>query len=176
MALLIGLAGCTPTPTKRLALIPVNTTFSTKQIEIRATPLSPEESTGIAYFDTLLKKGFLFIKLAIHNRSDSTVIYNTSQTFLFAGVLDYKKPVDLTDLYFMIRKDGKEAQTLSTLSGLKGVIFDASTRIKPSERVEKFLVFRPLARESHRTRAVLGLNQVYIGTGAIDVRLLFMVD
>ncbi len=176
VALLIILSACATGPQKRLGLVPVNTTLSTEDIEIKALPLSADDSTGIAFFDALLQRGFLFIRLSIHNRSDSTVIYNTSHTFLFAGVLDYKKPVDITDLYFIIRDEGAEPQTLSTISGLKKSIFDASTRIRPSEKREKFLLFRPLAGESRGTRAVLGLNQLYIGTRTIDVKLLFRVE
>ncbi len=173
---LVMLAGCVQTPEGRLRLIAVNTGFSTEEIEIKASPLGEVDSTGVSLLDQLAERGFVFVRLSIENKSPSTVLYNTSHTFLFAGVLDYKKPLDLTDLYLLIREEGAEPQTLSTLSGLKRFIFDGTTRIKPGERVERLLVFRPLAMESANTRAVLGLNQLYIGSDAMDVRLLFRVE
>ncbi len=173
---LTALWGCAHKEATPLGIVPTERVFSTEAIYIKARPLGTEESTGIALFDELKDRGFIVIKTDIHNRSTSTVIYNVANTFIFVPPMDYKKPLDLSDIYFMVRRGSDDAAATMALSRLEKRLFSSSVRIKANGSAQGYLIFRPLSEPSKGSPVTLGINQLYVGTTAIDIRLRFRTE
>lgn len=91
-------------------------------------------------------------------------MYNTSYTVLTSDALDYKKPLDFTDLYDITGGTGR-------LASLKGKFYDLNTTIAPGERTSRLLIFRPLSEEAEDAEVVI--KDLYIGTKTRDLSFPF---
>ncbi len=114
----------------------------------------------------LLKKKYVVMHLSIENKSEGKVIYNQSYTVLTDDALDYRKPLDYTDLYDIAENPGQLAE-------MKGKFYDLNVRLAPGEKTERLLIFPPLSKDA--TRVNLAVNEIYIGTGTISASFPFIL-
>ena len=123
----------------------------------------------------LFEKNYLLMQMTIRNKSSKRITYNPSHTFLLAGKMDYKKPLNYTDLYDIAsRKDDGVVPELK-LSKLRGRYYDLNTSIAPGDVVSKILIFRPMTKNSKKNKAILKMKEVYIGTKTRSITYIFRV-
>lgn len=183
IALLLSVSGgCASDPAGRLQLVPDGPDAGAYRMEgerwiyeedgvvMKAGPYDAgAEGDGDPLVQDLLDRGFVLLLLGIENSADGKVIYNPSLTSLMDSSLGYGKPVDFTELYEMFL-DGEES---GMLDGYGKRFYDLSVTVRPGQRTERILVFRPL--ESKAKRAELVIKNVYAGDEIIDVRFPFVI-
>jgi hypothetical protein len=172
--------GCTKTVTGPKHLYPENpgvpgysvtpkeSIFENGLIKLTVTPLRPwANRINPPLVDELLGENFIILTMAIENRSREKALYNPANTSLTDSRAEYRKPLDYTDLYDIVkrRKEGKSPE--SELGALKGIFYDLNETILPGRKTSKLLIFRPLSEKG--TAAVLRIKGVYIGTDTVDV-------
>jgi len=123
----------------------------------------------------LFEKDFVLMQLTIKNKSKKRITYNPSHTYMLAGKMDYKKPLNYTDLYDIVSREDDGVPPEIKLSRLRGKYYDLNTSVAPGGRVSKILIFRKLTKNSKKSKAILKLNEIYIGTNTRSVAYLFRV-
>ncbi len=123
----------------------------------------------------LFEKNYVLMQLTIKNKSKKRITYNPSHTYLLAGKMDYKKPLNYTDLYDIVSREDDGVVPEVKLSRLRGKYYDLNTSVAPGGRVSKILIFRKLTKNSKKSKAILKLNEIYIGTKTNSVSYLFKV-
>ncbi|VAW37132.1 hypothetical protein MNBD_DELTA02-1237 [hydrothermal vent metagenome] len=123
----------------------------------------------------LFENNYVLMRLTIKNKSKKRITYNPSHTFLLAGKMDYKKPLNYTDLYDIVsaKDDGMAPELM--LSAIRGRYYDLNTSVAPGGRESKILIFRKLSKNSKRSKAIIKMNEVYIGTKTRSITYLFRV-
>ncbi|VAV83760.1 hypothetical protein MNBD_DELTA01-532 [hydrothermal vent metagenome] len=125
--------------------------------------------------DELFEKDYILMQLTINNKSKKRITYNPSHTFLLAGKMDYKKPLNYTDLYDIVSEKEDEVLPEIKLSRLRGKYYDLNTSVAPGGRESKILIFRKLSKNSKKSKAILKMNEIYIGTKTRSITYLFRV-
>lgn len=125
--------------------------------------------------NNLFEKNYILMQLTIKNKSKKRITYNPSHTYLLAGKMDYKKPLNYTDLYDIVSREDDGVVPEVKLSRLRGKYYDLNTSVAPGGRVSKILIFRKLTKNSKKSKAILKLNEIYIGTKTNSVSYLFKV-
>ncbi len=123
----------------------------------------------------LFERDFVLMQLTIKNKTKKRITYNPSHTYLLAGKMDYKKPLNYTDLYDIVSREDDGVLPEIKLSRLRGKYYDLNTSVAPGGRVSKILIFRKLTKNSNKSKAILKLNEIYIGTKTRSVSYLFRV-
>jgi hypothetical protein len=123
----------------------------------------------------LFEKDYLLIRMTIKNKSKKRITYNPSHTFLLAGKMDYKKPLNYTDLYDILSKKDDGVLPEIKLSRLRGKYYDLNTSVAPGGTVSKLLLFRPMVKNSKRSKVILKMGEIYIGTKTRSMIYLFKV-
>ncbi|MDP2689328.1 MAG: hypothetical protein Q8P48_04345 [Deltaproteobacteria bacterium] len=166
---LLTLAACAPVPEADMSLYPssgvelegygVNGRFAVFENEsIRASVRhirKDEAAPGGAFIAGLLDKDYVIFDLTIENLSGSKIIYNPAYTVLTNDSLDYRKPLDFTDLYD-ITGDERE------LSSLKGKFYDVNVTVLPGDATSRLLIFKPISGKP--AKAEVAIKEIYIGT------------
>jgi hypothetical protein len=146
--------------------------FESNLIKITVRPLRPwENATGSAFIEELLEKNYVILKMAIENRSREKTLYNPTHTSLMDNEMEYRKPMDYSDLYDAVRGREKGKSREGELKGLKGLYYDLTATIPPGEAQSKLLIFPPLSEKGKRAR--LRIKELYIGTDTISISFPF---
>ncbi|MFQ5586697.1 MAG: hypothetical protein ACE5GF_07745 [Thermodesulfobacteriota bacterium] len=143
-------------------------TFADDSLKIAATPRHPYTSIDHpSIVQALLKKGYPIFSITIESLSKK-IIYNPSFSIIIDNRLGFNRPLDYTDLYFLVRSmdDGEEH-----LKEMKGRFYDLAETVPPGNRVEKLLIFRPLEEKS--SKATLVMQEVYVETETIKLSFPF---
>ena len=152
--------------------------FENKSIRItigQTLPIKGGASASSPGFLTILSNaGYLFLRMEIDSLGDKGVMYNTAHTSFLFGPLDYKKPLDYTDLYRIARGLYPETPPERSLSSLRGLFYDLNTSISPGGGASKLLLFRPVSEKTGS--ATLTLKEIYIGTNTVSVSFPFKVS
>jgi len=125
--------------------------------------------------DELFEKNYILMQMTIKNKSSKRITYNPSHTFLLAGKMDYKKPLNYTDLYDIASRKNDGVVPEIKLSRLRGRYYDLNTSIAPGDQVTKILIFRPPTRNSKRSKAIIKMNEIYLGTKTRSISYIFKV-
>ena len=152
--------------------------FENKSIRITISQTQPIKGDASSSKPGLLaalgNAGYLFLRMDIDSLGDKGVIYNPSHTSFLFGPMDYKKPLDYTDLYRIARMLYPDTPPERSTSTLRGAFYDLNTTIRPGGSSSKLLLFRPV-KEKTRS-AALTLQELYIGTDTIGVTFPFKVS
>lgn len=123
------------------------------------------------FITSLIEGDYVLIRLTIENKSSGAkVIFNPAYVALMDNAANYKKPLDYTDLYDIV-KDKDE--TGRTLTGIKGRMFDLTTTIAPGAKTSKLLIFNPFMEDA--SKAELVIKNIYIGKDTVNVMFPFGV-
>ena len=143
--------------------------FENEAVRISIRHIKKGEAGTGPFIDGLLEKDYAMFRLAIENKSEGSVIYNTAYTVLTSDSLDFKKPLDFTDLYDI-------AGASDSLAGLKGRFYDLNATVAPGERTSRLLIFKPLSIEAEK--AAVAIKEIYIGTStrALSFPFIFKGD
>jgi hypothetical protein len=128
--------------------------FESDAVKISVQQARKDEAHG-KFIAGLLEKDYVIFNVSIENKSAHRIIYNPAYTVLTTDSLDYKKPLDFTDLYDIT---GNEQE----LSGLKGRFYDLNVTLMPGEKTSRLLIFRPVSKEA--AKAKVAIKEIYIGT------------
>jgi hypothetical protein len=109
--------------------------------------------------------------MTIENRSEEKIIFNPSHTSLMDNQLEYRKPINYTDLFDIVKKKEKERPAEFILKGLRGTYYDLNETVLPGDKTKKLLLFHPLSERGKR--AVLKIKEVYIGIDTISLAFPF---
>ena len=139
----------------------------------RIKGLSEREKNPV--IQKLLDENFVLLGMDIENRSGHKIIYTPSHTSLITGAMGYEKPVDYTELYYILRGKGEEAAAETQLASLKGKFYDSNTQVFPGEKVSRILIFKPLEKDTTGGSATLTIKELYVGTDTIDLAFPFSV-
>lgn len=137
--------------------------FENGAVRLSARQMKPTEEAP-ALIARLLKEGYMVIVLSIENRSRAEMIYKPNYTALTNDKLDYKKPLDYTDLY-EIDQDGVDS--------LKGLYYDLDLTLSPGEKASRALIFGPLTEGYEKVS--LEISDLYVGTRPASMKLPFTV-
>lgn len=128
--------------------------FESDAVKISVRQTRKDEAHG-PFIAGLLEKDYVIFNLSVENKSAHSIIYNPAYTVLATDSLDYRKPLDFTDLYDIT---GSEQE----LSDLKGRFYDLNVTLKPGEKTSRLLIFRPVSREA--AKAGVAIKEIYVGT------------
>jgi hypothetical protein len=143
--------------------------FENGSIRVTVRNVKASECEGIPLLKNLSDKKYVILSVGIENKSKLKAIYNPSMTVLKDDSMDYKKPLDYTDLYdAAIGDSGLE----SGLSAMKGRFYDLALTLQPGEKTTRFLIFEPLSKNA--ARADLAINEIYLGTDTVSLRFPFI--
>lgn len=141
--------------------------FENEHLKVTARQVNPVEfEDGPAILMDIIRKGYVILNLDIQNKSLVKVLYNPTNTIFTDDALDYRKPLDYTDFYDILKE--RDEKRISTL---KGKFYDLDVTLLPGERSSKFLIFRPLSRGIKK--AELTIQEIYIGTETVRISLPF---
>jgi hypothetical protein len=142
---------------------------------ISLRPLRQENNaTYPPIIEELLDKNYAIFIMTIENRSPKKAIYNPTFTSLRDNhQMEYRKPMDYTDLYDVVKDRKEGVSPESELRGLKGKFYDLNTTIPTGQKTSKLLIFRPLSEKAKS--AVLTIREFYVGTDTISASFLFSV-
>ena len=127
------------------------------------------------FINELFERDFVLVQMTIKNKSKKRITYNPSHTYLLAGKMDYKKPLNYTDLYDILSMKDDGVLPEIKLSKLRGRYYDLNTSVAPGGRVSKVLIFRKLTKNSNKSKAILKMQELYIGTKTRSMTYLFKV-
>lgn len=142
--------------------------FEGEKFRIEAMPLRPRDTAGTtglpALFGELLAENYPVLKVTIENRSEEKLIFNPTLASLMDNEMEYRKPLDYTGLYDIVRKKEGEKPPEVELARLKGKYYDLNETVPPGGKTSKLLIFKPLSERGKR--AVLKIREIYVGTEA----------
>ena len=138
------------------------------RVAVRHTKASDYEGSPI--LKNLSDKKYVILSVGIENKSKLRAIYNPSMTVLTDDSMDYKKPLDYTDLYDAVIGD---SALESGLSAMKGRFYDLALTLQPGEKTTRLLIFEPLSENAGK--ADLAMNDIYIGTDTVNLRFPFLL-
>ncbi len=144
--------------------------FENNSIRIAVRHIKASGYEGSPLLKNLLDKEFVILSASIENRSKLKTIYNPSMTVLTDDSLDYRKPLDYTDLYEAAT--GNSALE-SGLEAIKGKFYDLALTLQPGEKTSRLLIFEPLSKDAGK--AELAMNDIYIGTDTVSLRFPFIL-
>lgn len=139
--------------------------YQNKSLKITASIIRGANNAP-ALIGELLDKKYVIIRLDIENRSAGKVIYNPTYTVLSNDALDYRKPLDYTDLYDIKGSNGE-----NELAQLKGRFYDLTVTLLPGERSSRLLIFEPMSKDVKK--AELTIKEIYVGTDTTRVSFPF---
>jgi hypothetical protein len=143
--------------------------FAAGSLRVIVTPLSRYTSHNQpSLVKSILNSGHTVFSIAIDNLSDRKLIYNPSFSYVADNRLGYKRPLDFTDLYFIVREMEHGAERMRKM---RGQFYDRNETVQPGKRIEKLLIFPPL--EEHSTKATLTMQEVYVGTETMQLTFPF---
>ncbi len=123
------------------------------------------------FITSLIEGDYVIIRLTIENKTPgSKIIFNPAYVALMDNAANYKKPLDYTDLYDIV-KDTDE--TGGSLTGVKGRIFDLTATVAPGAKTSKLLIFSPFMEDASKTELVI--KNIYIGKNTVNVMFPFDV-
>lgn len=120
--------------------------------------------------EDLIKKDYIVLWMEIENRAQSNLIFNPVHAALTTDTMDYKKPLDYTDLYDLARA-GENAEGEKKLAAFKGKFYDLALTLPPGGKASRFLIFPPLSKGT--TSAELVIKELYIGTTPVTLSFPF---
>lgn len=137
-------------------------------VKISVRQVSETETEEGSLLKELSTKGFILLSVSIENRSPkNSLIFNPVHVALTDDAMDYKKPIDYTDLYDMA-KDGEER-----INALKGKFYDLTETLPPGKSSSKLLIFGPLS-EGVKTAELL-IKEIYVGTSTLRLSFPFVM-
>lgn len=156
--------------------------FEGENFRIEARPLRPPirpgdnaGTTGLpalpTLFGELLAENYVVLKVTIVNRSEEKLLFNPSLVSLMDNEMEYRKPLDYTGIYDIVRKKEGKGPPEVELARLKGKYYDLNETVPPGGKTSKLLIFKPLSERGKR--AVLKIKELYIGTEAISLAFPF---
>jgi len=144
--------------------------FENSSLRVAVRHVKASECEDSPLLKDLSDKKYVILSVAIENKSKLKAIYNPSMTVLTDDSMDYKKPLDYTDLYdAAVGNSGLE----SGLSEMKGRFYDLNLTLQPGEKTTRFLIFEPLSKNA--ARADLAINEIYLGTDTLSLRFPFLL-
>ena len=115
--------------------------FAADSLRVVVTPLSRYTSHNQpSLVEDILTSGHTVFSIAIDNLSDRKLIYNPSFSYVADNRLGYKRPLDYTDLYFIVREMEHGAERMRKM---RGRFYDRNETVRPGKRIEKLLIFPP---------------------------------
>lgn len=141
-------------------------------VKLTVRQVSKGEVIGTnALLEELTARGYIIMQLEIINKSKHKMMYNPTYSTLANNVMDYKKPLDFTDLYDIVAaNESLEPE----LRALKGRFYDLNVTLYPNARISKALLFKPM--EKGVGTAVLSIKELYIGTGVMAASFTFDLE
>ncbi|MCK4739083.1 MAG: hypothetical protein KAT46_03965 [Deltaproteobacteria bacterium] len=170
----LGLYLLKPVPVKNLGLKTKNKKliFENKEVKVSLKQkLSAGNSKGSGFFAVLLKARFILVEMTIESKKKKKIIYNPIHTYLLAGSLDYKKPLDYPDLYMIASSVAGGSPPEAILNSIRGLYYDLNTNLKPGEKKTKYLIFRPFSEKN--TKALIVMKEFYVGTDTLALTFPF---
>ncbi|MBI5970095.1 MAG: hypothetical protein HY884_02955 [Deltaproteobacteria bacterium] len=123
------------------------------------------------FLTALIEGDYVLIRLSIENKSSAAkVIFNPAYVALMDNAANYKKPLDYTDLYDIVKEND---ETGGKLTGIKGRIFDLTATVAPGGKTSKLLIFKPFIEEA--SSAELVIKNIYVGKDTVNVKFPFKV-
>lgn len=144
--------------------------FENGSIRVAVRHIKASDYEGSPLLKNLSDKKYVILSVAIENKSKLKTIYNPSMTVLTDDSMDYKKPLDYTDLYEAALGD---SALESGLSAMKGRFYDLALTLQPGEKTARLLIFEPLSENVGK--ADLAMNDIYIGTDTVNLRFPFLL-
>lgn len=145
--------------------------FDNKSMRITVRQVKPAEYEDVPVLKSLFgKKNYIIFIMGIENKSRSRVIYNPALTVLTNDQLDYIRPLDYTDLYDLASGD---SGTENALTSMKGKFFDLTMTLMPGEKASRLIIFGAFSKNVGN--AQLAINEIYVGTDAINVSFPFIL-
>jgi len=145
--------------------------FSNDSLRVTATPLSMDNSLRHPLLvRELLKMEHPVFSITIENLSDKKVIFNPDFSSATDNRLGFRRPLDHTDLFFLVRSmegGGK------LLKNMKGRFYDLTETVPPGGRSDKLLIFKPFEEKS--TKATLTMQEVYVGDETVQLTFPFLL-
>ena len=142
--------------------------FEDERIRVSVRPVVPGDGTiNKTLFKELLDENYIILDMTIENRSEEKIMFNPSHTSLMDNQLEYRKPINYTDLFTIVRKKEKERPPEKILTGLRGTYYDLNETVPPGKKTKKLLLFHPLSERGKS--AVLKIKELYIGTDTISL-------
>lgn len=124
------------------------------------------------FITSLIEGDYVLIRLTIENKTPgSKIIFNPAYVALMDNAANYKKPLDYTDLYDIVKEND---ETGRTLTGIKGKMFDLTTTIAPGAKTSKLLIFNPFMEDA--SKAELVIKNIYVGKDTVNVMFPFGVN
>jgi hypothetical protein len=146
--------------------------FEDERIRVTVRPVVPGDGTiNKTLFKELLDENYVILDMTIENRSEEKIIFNPSYTSLMDSQLEYRKPINYTDLFDIVKKKKKERPAEFILTGLRGTYYDLNETVPAGEKTKKLILFHPLSERGKS--AVLKIKEVYIGTDTISLAFPF---
>ncbi|MFQ5736583.1 MAG: hypothetical protein ACE5GY_06930 [Thermodesulfobacteriota bacterium] len=139
--------------------------FENDSVRMAIRQMRKDEPAGV-FIAGLLDRDYVIFRLSIENRGAEKIIYNPSYTVLTNGSLDYRKPLDFTDLYDI-------AGGTEKLRALRGRFYDVNVTVAPGTRTSRMLIFRPFSEGAQD--AELAIKEIYIGTGTERMAFRFVM-
>ncbi|MDH4227865.1 MAG: hypothetical protein OEV59_09005 [Deltaproteobacteria bacterium] len=150
--------------------------FENKRIRLSAKSVLPNdrqlEKKAFAALNSLF---FMFVEFEITNKSSKPFIYKPNYTHLRTQIGNYIRPSDYTAIYDILSKLYSEESPTPAMSEIRGLYFDSDITIPPGASVKRLLVFERLSKEALGMEAGLTIDELYIGTDAVDMALPFKV-
>jgi len=182
LCIFLCLAGCAAKSEPRVMLpasaaLPYYSTsgktgiFSNDSLRVTATPLKAHDSPGQPLLvQKLLEREHPVFSITIENLSDKKVIFNPDFSAATDNRLGFGRPLDHTDLFFLVRSmEGEE----KLLKGMKGRFYDLTETVPPGGQSDKLLIFKPLEKRS--TKATLIMQEVYVGDETVQLTFPFLL-
>lgn len=144
--------------------------FENGSIRVAVRRVKASDYEGSPLLKNLSDKKYVILSVGIENKSKLKAIYNPSMTVLTDDSMDYKKPLDYTDLYDAVIGD---SALESGLSAMKGKFYDLALTLQPGEKTVKLLIFEPLSENTDK--ADLAMSDIYIGTETVNLRFPFLL-
>lgn len=123
-----------------------------------------------SFTEELTKKGYVLVRMDIENLSGKKIYYNPSLTTFTDDSMSYRKPLDYTDFFEIVRED---PQMEKRLSAEKAGFYDTAANIPSGASVSKSLVFAPISKDAWS--AEVQIKDLYVGTDTMSLRFPFKV-
>lgn len=138
---------------------------------IKVTAAQTDGSSSGEFISEIGEAGYLLLRLEIENDSGANLVYQPSNTLITTNALDYRTPLNYTDLYDMALAQGRSSEVLRSISG---EFYDLAESIPSGARSSRLLIFRPLSARA--SKAHLYIKDIYIGKKATDLFFTFSYD
>lgn len=188
-AIILCSPGCAPKATGPLRLNPAGALYTQasgyssdgKEAEYKDSSVTikaahvkgTDRLGGSALVKKLVDEDYVFLMVGIENTSSKRVVFSPASAAFKGKVVDYKRPLDYTDLYDVARSmDGTDPD--AELSNIRRNFFDLNVTLLPGATISRLLIFTPLSGSD--SSAELVLRDIYVGGETISVSFPFDVD